>query len=195
MKGLHAYQTHTAFNLHFGRSPYDCIKYNFKVKAGEEAFAKSRYKWQYVGLEKHANDMRYLMFLVFEENKFMHVTPQRLFNRARAMYDASPSQYIETTFGIELSYLSKQYKAGTSLFDMNDLYPNVYHEFKDGNISFITVLLLDVFISDVINNDSRDIIAWPKFVAHCDSIIPFIKLFFDRKQVESSFARRYLQVV
>ena len=195
MKGVLAYQTHTAYNLHFGSSPYDCLKYNFKVKAGEESFRKSRYKWQYVGLENNCSDLRYVMFLVFEENRFSHVTPQRLFNRARTMYNASPSQYLETTFSNELDQLSQKYNQGTSLFDTDDLYPNVYHEFKEDRISFMTFMILNAFITDVINNDSRDIIAWPKFVSKCQSIMPFIKLFFDRKHVESIFARSYLQVV
>lgn len=195
MKGLLAYQIHTAYNLHFGSSPYDCVKYNFKVKAGEDAFKKSRYKWQYVGLEQRAEHLKYMMFLVFEENRFSHIPPHRLFNRARTMYGASPEQYIDTTFAVELEHLTAKYDAGTTLFDIGDLYPNVYHEYKDGSISFMTFMILNAFISDVINNDSRDIIAWPKFVAHCHSIMPFIKLFFDKRHVESTFARRYLQVV
>jgi hypothetical protein len=195
MKGLTAYHTHLALNLHFSDTPYDCVKYGFKTRGGEESFKKNRYRWQYIGLENKVEDLRYCMFKVFEQNDFKYVSAVQLFKQARSYYNDTPRLFIETQFIADLKSLSQKYDDKTNLFALNDLYPNIYHEYKDACISFETFLILNAFIKDVIHNDSRDIIAWPSFVSKCDSVLPMIQLFHDRRKIEHAFATNYLQVV
>ena len=194
MKGLYPFQVYKAMSLHFNdKVNYDCLKYNFKTKANEESFMKSSFRWQYVGFEKKYGNgnIRYIMFGIFEKNDFGFVHEKGLNQIAKFVYQ-SPAQFISSAFENDLQYLKKVYNGNTSLFDSDGLYPNVYRELKDNNIEYQTFMLLNCFIYDVLNTDSRDIIAWPKFVKKCQDIVPFIMLFFDRSDVEQVFKEHYL---
>jgi hypothetical protein len=196
MRGLTALQVHQSLNLHFSKkSPYDCIKYNFKTKASVDTLKQHPNRWQYAGLEKNCVNVVYALFSVYEENNFQFITPTQLFRKARQYYNTTPDEFLDTVFKNDLIYLRKQYDSGPQLFGSTGMYPALYDEYKDGKIHLRTLIILSMFIMDVINTDSKDIIAWPKFVQHCHKIEGFIALFFDRTTVESLFAEHYLNQV
>lgn len=198
MIGLQAYQTFTALSLHFKEgSDYDCFKYNFKTKANAESLKKNRMKWQYMNLEKKFSlyEIRYYMYLAFEKRDFGYITPQMMFKLVHGI-SKNKKTFLEDIFPSDLQYLAKRYNKSPAIFDNDDLYPNLYVEYDNGKIDIKTFLLLSIHIKDVINNNSsRDIIAWPRFVKKAERIVPFMKYFFSKEEVETVFLNHYLNQV
>lgn len=195
MIGLQAYQTFTAITLHFkAQSDYDCFKYNFKTRANAESFNKNRMKWQYISLEKKYNlkEIRYYTYLTFEKYDFGYVTPKMMFQTVSRLSKIE-KPFLTDIFPKDLQYLSDVYNRSSTLFETDDLYPNLYTEYSNGKINIKTFLLLSIHIKDLINNSSsRDIIAWPGFVKKAERIVPFMKYFFSKEEVEQAFLEHYL---
>lgn len=202
MKGLQTLQTYTAMNLHFSdKNDYDCFKYNFKTKVSEESLNKCRFKWQIMSIEDIFKDcdIRYLMFLIFERQNFEWVSLEQLCRHVyffrKNIHMVDPMYRLEDSFKKDLKFLYGFYKTNDPrcLFEVDGIYTNLYREYHCGRIQLSTLILLSLHIKNVINIDSsKDIIAYPRFIAHCEKIIPFMKLFYKKVDIESYFGKYYL---
>lgn len=197
MIGLELYKTYQAYNLHFNDNvKYDCVTYNFKTRVNEESFKKSKFRWQFTGMEKKLNDkpLRFILFNAYELHGFTYITPQKVIQTISRHSDINQQTFLQTTFKKDVQYLRSVYNGSTNLFMTNDLYPNIYHEYLNGKINIKSLMILDVFIKDVINSKtSRDIIAWPTYVKQADKLKGLIGYFFNRQQIEQLFTDIYLQ--
>lgn len=184
MLGFQAFQCHQAMNLHFGKSSYDYFKYNGKTRANHESFSKSRFKWQFINLEKKMDHLLWFYYQCFKIHGFSYTTPQMVFNVARRkdiclhpddMYDiiASDLKALKQLYGNSPEYM----------FAPSGLYPDIYHQYKKGGIALETLLLIDLNVTEIFTPEqSDDIIAWPGIIEQMNLARPFIDSFFDSRR-------------
>lgn len=184
MIGFKPYEMHTALNLHFGgRADYDYFKYNGKTRVKEESFQKSKFKWQFIGLEKKYDRLLYMMYLVYRSNKFGYTTPQYMFKKASNLsttgfYDDTYS-FIRNTLKNDLETILERCEGDPEqLLVKQGLYPKLYALYKSNDISVESLILFDYFIIKVLTSDaSDDIIAWPDELNKLSKIRQFVLYF------------------
>lgn len=194
MIGFQAFQCHQAMNLHFGKSSYDYFKYNGKTKANHESFSKSRFKWQFISLEKKTEHLLWFYFQCFKFHNFSYITPQMVFNfsRRKDLYNHPNDTY--KLLITDLQELKKLYKnKPEDMFNVTGLYPDIYQQYKKDVISLETLLLIDLNVCEIFHlNQSNDIIAWPGVVNQMQLVRPFIDEFFDSRRFLDSFTDEIL---
>ncbi len=197
MIGFTLYQIHSALNLHFNsKVKYDAFKYNFKTRSSEESFNKSKFKWQYIALEKKICDgvdpyhiqreILIFLWMVYKGNKFEYTRPYDLFGYKDDIRNANREtmiQYLDTddgTFKKDCIILSNLVDNPLDLYKIDGLYTNIYNSFKKGDINIESILLIDLLIKNIFNpENSSDIIAWPSICKQMELISPFVNYIFD----------------
>jgi hypothetical protein len=196
MYGMELYQLYQSLSLHFNTNvDYDCVKYNFKTRVNPETFKKSKFKWQFAGAQKKisTDNLKFAVFNVFDIHGFTYTNQLKFIQTISRHASDQPETFMNNKFKKDIQYLKSVYNGSTKLFQTDNTYPNVYQEYLDGEIDIKSVMLLNIFIKDVINNDnSRDIIAWPRYVKEANNLRNLVGYFYNKKQVESIFVSDYL---
>lgn len=194
--GINLYATYKSFVLHCNdKINFNCVKYNFKTKVSEQTFLKSRFKWQFMTMERKlaGTDFRYAVFNVFYLYGFTYINPQKFIQTLSKYLEVNQKDFLNNIFKKDLLYLKSVYNGSSKLFETSDLYPNIYQEYLDGKIDIQSTVLLNIFIKDVINTGtSRDIIAWPKYVKEMNKLKDLVGYFYNKNQVEALFSDHYL---
>lgn len=194
MIGFQAFQCHQAMNLHFGKTDYDYFKYNGKTRANHESFSKSKFKWQFISLEKKKEHLLWFYYQCFKFHGFSYISPQMVFNVARRkdLYVHPDDMY--DTITSDLTSLKRLYgSAPEQMFMTSGLYPDIYQQYKRGGLTLETLLLIDLNITHIFHDDvSDDIIAWPGIVTQMNSVKSFIDAFFDSRQFLDLFTAEIL---
>lgn len=192
--GFNAYQCHQAMNLHFGKSNYDYFTYNGKTKATKESFAKSKFKWQFISLERKTEYLLWFYYQCFKFYGFSYVTPQMVFNFSRKNTIPLHSDDAWDIIISDLKRLKRFYKnQPQDMFSPSGLYPDIYKRYKKEDLSLETLLLIDLNVAEVFHKDqSSDIIAWPGIIDQMNSVKPFIDTFFDSRQFLNLFTAEIL---
>lgn len=195
MKGFLLYTCHQALMLHFGNGNYDYFKYHGKTRLTEDSFKKSPFRWQYAKLEDKTEHVLWHMWCVFKQNDFSYVTPKALFYQSRTNeITTHPSEYLTTTVAEDLDHLRDTYNGTTDYYNIDGLYPAIYNDFKSGEITLETLLLIDQHISPVFETGaSPDIITWPQVLTYMSKLSPFVHELFDRQSFLDLFTDRYLR--
>lgn len=200
-RGFIAFQTHQALNLHFNpKSNYCFVTYNGKTRANPESFHKNVNKWQYASLESKLDTNLVLAFyLVYKQQDFVFVPPKMLFLRMKNLLyknkDSVTIKHLEEVIRNDLKYLHSKYSQDHLQITYTELlYPNLYNEYSDENISLETLLAFDSYVTNILHKDnSDDIISWPIIVNKMDRIRPFIELFVKKDWFLDMFKTVYLE--
>lgn len=200
MKGFSLYQKHLALNLHFNeKSNYDFFRYNGKTRANVDSFVKSKYRWQYVGLENFLsdkNDLQYLYYC-YKVHNFDFISAHSLFDREVKQGFNNFSRKCDQLTWVESELLDmKKFINGLDMqmHEMfkcasGDIYPLSYMCLEQNVISMETFLLIDTHIKTVLNNDaSIDPLRWPSVVSKLLMIKPFVGMFFNKRAFREVFA-------
>ena len=154
-----------------------------------EAFEKNKNRWQYMGIEKETKHILFAIFLSFMENDFKYLSFHKLAKIVKKYKNDDPDSFIHTRFREDLIFLESYYKSNkNSIFSNGDLYPKIYEHYKKGEISLLTLAILNFNIINFVKvNSSRDIIVWPEFVGTMENIKPLIKLMFNKDPIKTMF--------
>lgn len=194
MKGFEAYKCHQAISLHFNKkSTYDYFKYNGNVKVKEDNFAKSKNRWQYVGIESKVDQLLWFYYCVYKTNKFGYITLPMIMNYLRN--EKIPTkEYVFQKVQDDLTYLQNKYKDDLYVItECDNLYPVIYEEYDNGYIELETLLLFDSFIVNILKeSNSDDIIGWPKIIKDMDLVKPFVIDLLSEFDFVKSFKEIYL---
>lgn len=160
--GKRLYMAYRSACNHFKlESTYDISKYNGVVSLKDETFAKNKFRWQFQALDVSnlsQDELLFKIFQVFKKNKFEYIAPKTFVSLMR---EKSPT--IKDT----LYYVEREI-VGINEVDVNvleGLYPKLYNQYEDGEISLETLLWFDKYKTKIVDkHKSKDYITWPAIV-------------------------------
>lgn len=200
-----------SIQLHFNeKSDYNAVGYHFKVSMKEDTFLQSKFRWKYTKLEKLTNPVQLMLLYmdIIVDSDFKMFNEKALFNKIHKIFGAMPdeSSYksyedrFYSTLNSDLKNLTQtgftNVKNGRRIDSYTeadgDLYPLLYEAYKDGLISYYTLLVIDLYMTPnmngVINKErSKDIIRWNEFVERSDLVKQILFVALDESRVYKIF--------
>jgi hypothetical protein len=181
MTGFEAYKMYLGIKWHFAQSNYSYVRYKGKVRADEASFNRRKDRYFFEKLAKQPDLLNFLIANSLESDIWV----RDLLN------DESQEKYIQWqrrvqsltyNFRQELSAISSDFK---SYFVVNNgQHPNLFKEFRRGNISIETLTILNDLLNffPYWNKKITDDIIWPPTRDKCLSYGEFIK--YDKSKIK-----------
>lgn len=175
MSPFAAYQMYTAVKLHFNSDSYDFFKYHGKVRVDETRFETRKDKYHYYKLTKRADPLLLTVVNVFHDsnvwigNLFSVECEKRYRDRKAVM------QSIEYTVESELS----QYDSFDEALNVkNGDYPSLLKQYKDGEVSLETLIIVNRInngkVFDYWSDSISDPVVWPDLKNRLLKYEPFL---------------------
>lgn len=198
--GFELYQTFLAFNLHFSKNTnYDYFKYHGKTKSTYESFLSTNFKWQFAALEKsliqsQTIDQTELMYLLFKDNNFQYIKlHSKLFlNLNNILRHFSKKMFLENISN-DFKYLFDSYDSYDMIVESEQIYPNIYREYKNKAIAIETLLLYNIHLHEfLVQSASNDIITWPSELARFERIQPFVDHLISKDEFDNYIMKKLI---
>lgn len=170
-----------SLRLHFrSNGHYNALTYNFKTSVKKETFLQNKFRWSFSKLETEQSDIDILlrMIIVIDTFKYKSFTDKAFFNRLHSPKNSIESFY--STLEEDLNFIKQTYGTLDEAIDaQNGLYPSLYDEQLRGNISFLTLMVIDAFATDNFNGilkkeRSKDVLNWVQVIELGNLVKPLL---------------------
>jgi hypothetical protein len=157
-----AFKMYSAIKLHFTNKNYDYFKYHGGIRADASKFEVRKDKYFFGKLAKIDNLQIYLAVNFFEDKKLW--VGKLLDNECRVRYEQTEKHLQALTYNFK-NEMSQFESLDEALNISNGNYPKIFNEYKKGNVSKETIIIINNILNVYPYWDGHinDTVVWPMY--------------------------------